>query len=360
MDASIPILVGFSGDLIVKLYINGSIPIRPSISGTAYVNPIYTDLEAQLTMPLLKVDSWGYEGCRGIANLTLPVKTLAAEGYDSAVGKANLSLGVFQVDGEGHDSVVGKANLSIPIFGISATGLDSTIGKASLILPMLKLSTAITSNEIGWADLRMPLFLLQGNIIAGAVGEANISLPMPWIYGLGLMPSFGTANLTMPMLVLNAATDLLNDFALTMNAKNNCLTTYSNFGFNSMCNFNGRNLGAKQSGIFDLSGDTDDNDNLTWNFRTGLLDLEVGQKKRIKQAWLGYKGNGDLKMKAILSNGESYEYPIFLYEDFFRSRVKFGKGIKTRYIAIDVSSDEGAKIELDVLKLHFDLLREKR
>ncbi|MCK5611056.1 hypothetical protein KAR91_54790, partial [Candidatus Pacearchaeota archaeon] len=42
-----------------------------------------------------------------------------------------------------------------------------------------------------------------------------------------------------------------------MNTENNAVTEYSNFDFNSMCEFNGVYLGGNSNGIFQMTGDTD-------------------------------------------------------------------------------------------------------
>jgi hypothetical protein len=155
------------------------------------------------------------------------------------------------------------------------------------------------------------------------------------------------------MLYLDVTADAAGTLTLCMNVKNKALTVYGNYIFNSMCHFNGKNIGARSTGLYELSGDYDNGVQIEWNFRTGLLDLEIKQMKKLLQLWFGYKATGDLKLKTIYADGQEYEYDLQSYSDTEHgSRVKIGKGIRTRYLSLDVSGDVPA--EFDVIKLHFN------
>jgi hypothetical protein len=145
---------------------------------------------------------------------------------------------------------------------------------------------------------------------------------------------------------------------MVMNLKNRALTLYDNYDFNSMCRFNDKHFGATKTGIFDLdTGTTDAGTLISWNAKTGYLDLEQKVKKKAKQAWLSYKSSGDIMLTVIQPNGEEYEYTLDGYDTTENGlRVKFGKGIRSKYIALDIKSIDGSSITLDTLKLHLEKL----
>jgi hypothetical protein len=91
---------------------------------------------------------------------------------------------------------------------------------------------------------------------------------------------------------------------------------------------------------------------IDWNFRTGYLDLEQKAKKKLKQAWLSYKTNGDLILTVVQPDGESFEYHLEGIDTTEAGvRVKFGKGLRSKYVALDVKNLDGSTITLDAIKL---------
>jgi hypothetical protein len=149
---------------------------------------------------------------------------------------------------------------------------------------------------------------------------------------------------------------------MVMNLKNQALTIYKNYNFNSMCQFNGVPLGATKTGIYNLnSGETDDGTVIDWNIKTGLIDLEQVVKHKLRQAWISYKTNGDILFTVILPDGTEYEYALKGIDNTENGlRVKFGKGIRSKYIALDIENINYSTFELDELKLHFQKTQQVR
>jgi hypothetical protein len=89
--------------------------------------------------------------------------------------------------------------------------------------------------------------------------------------------------------------------------------------------------------------------------------MEQKFRKRLIQAWLSYKSNGDLMVTVIQPDGMEFEYPVDglgVTEDGVR--VKFGKGIHSKYLALDIKNQDGSTITLDALKLHLDKINKER
>jgi hypothetical protein len=140
---------------------------------------------------------------------------------------------------------------------------------------------------------------------------------------------------------------------MALNVQNRALSLFSAYEFNSFCRFNGVHLGAKAGGIYNLdAGLTDEDQDVQWNLRTGMLALETKTAQRIVHVRLSYKSNGDLKLTAILPDGQAWEYAVTGYsESENEARVKLGKGLRGRYIMLDLSNIEGSTIALDALRL---------
>lgn len=344
--------VNFQAVAIIETSANASFQIDIGFSGTAYINEVVGATGA-VEIPLLETDSWGYESCQGSLDSSIPMLRLSAEGMDSPLGTADLTLRGLQLDGYGGPFVVGTADVEIPIFTLDGLGLPSYIGTADLTIPIITLSAGIYSNEFGTADLVIPSLLLSADIVEGPVGLLSRSIPSLRLDGYGLEGIIGTADLAIPMMFLDIDSDVAGTLTLCLNIKNKAMTIYGNYIFNSMCHFNGKNIGAKSNGLFELTGSYDNGVQIEWNFRTGLLDLEIGRMKKLLQLWFGYKATGDIKLKTIYADGQEYEYDLQSYSDSEHgSRVKIGKGIRTRYLSLDVSGDIPA--EFDVIKLHFN------
>jgi hypothetical protein len=293
-------------------------------------------------------------------DVTLPVFQFQAEGYVSCSGILTVELPSPKFTGEGYDDCIGTLGLTIPVLRVAIDGLTDVIGQLDVTIPRLQLRLSSGVDETGVLSVTLPMPLFAGTGAEGAKGTLVVTLPSLRLDSTGLLSIEGTLNIDIPMLgiSLELAPHLTTQtyLALAVNIKNSGLTEFDNYNFNSMCHFQGKNLGANGTAIYDLDlGDTDDNTIISWNFRLGYLDLEQTKKKKIKQAWVSYVSNGDLLVTVLYPDGTAYEYSLIGYDENDEGvRVKFGKGIRSKYVAIDVKSVDGSNIKLDVIKLHFD------
>ena len=287
------------------------------------------------------------------------------------------SLPALQFQGQGLDETLGDLSFSKPPFIFSATGEMNQIGTLNISLPALLDEIIGLAGVTGQLVATRPRFKLDGVGLVNPQGTLSVSMPKRTMSQTGLIGLTGTLSLTLPSLkgLLSSLSSIEGQIAITlplllaslrdlpatylnmvMNLRNYALTEFTNYNFNSMCRFNGKHLAADKTGIHDLDlGSADDGDYIDWNFRTGYLDLHQKVKKRLKQAWLSYKSDGDLIVSACLPDGTIYEYEVDGVEIVENGmRVKFGKGIRSKYVALDVKNVDGSSIELDTIKLHFD------
>ena len=338
---SIVVSPALQGDLIAPLYINAGLAISPVVAVTLKSPPVYD--------------------CDG-AGLTLPALTVYGEGKDSCFGIADISLPILSLEGEGILSAIGEADFQLPALSLSATGVPSIVGEALLTLPRLTLHAETLQSVIGTLSVSLPSLRLTAQVIAGITGSLDKDIPPLTLYAVGISSVIGVANISLPALTLIASSLTTDYLSMVLNLRNRALTLYDNYDFNSMCRFNGKHLGATKTGIFDLDlGTTDNGTLIDWNFRTGYLDLEQKYKKKLHQAWLSYKSSGDILLTVVQPDGEEYEYVLEGIDTTETGlRVKFGKGIRSKYVALDIQSVDGSTITLDALKLALDKLKVSR
>lgn len=71
-------------------------------------------------------------------------------------------------------------------------------------------------------------------------------------------------------------------------------TQFTNYGFNSYANFNGRQLAASDSGISLLGGESDNGADIEAYFEPVTTDFGDGHPKRLRFLYLGYEADGQI------------------------------------------------------------------
>jgi len=336
--------------------INGSIPVVYGIQGNLY-RPPDNVITGGIAHPGFGVSGTmrSTEEHPGLL-FTMPKLAIAWEGTDSELGDLTVDLPTMTVL---MDSTIAEFGyLSVAKTGLSAY-LDaqiSEIGDLIVDLPGLAVTLSTMADEYGDLLFSLPVLevALDGRI--SEIADLIVELPATTIALSGVPNHFGDLAFTLPALEV-ALTCTADEFLnMVMNLRNQALTEYQDYEFNSMCWFDGKPLASDGAHIYDLStGDDDDGVLIDWNFRTGFLDLERSTKKKLRQAWVGMKTDGEIVCTAVLPDGTAYVYTAKSYEATETGvRIKFGKGIRTKYVALDFASDEGASLELDVIRLHLD------
>jgi hypothetical protein len=134
------------------------------------------------------------------------------------------------------------------------------------------------------------------------------------------------------------------------------LTNYISYAYNSLCEFNGKHFGAKSSGIYELSGTTDNGSSISWKIKTGKLDMQENEKHSPKKKYvlLSYHPSGDLTL-TVIGKEEEYEYDVESYEETDGvSRIKLGKGIRDKYLQFELKNKNGESVFLDKMKIFSD------
>ncbi len=124
--------------------------------------------------------------------------------------------------------------------------------------------------------------------------------------------------------------------AWTLN-ENAAATEYRNYRFNGLLEFDGRYYGTNDTGLYELSGTTDDGEDITWSIKTGVMDFLTGKLKRNPDCYIRFAGGGSVKLKVIVE-GDDGERHMHIYNAVLRQgsalhgdRIKIGRRLDAVY-----------------------------
>lgn len=298
-----------------------------------------------------------YADEEGYLYIPVPMISIRFDGIVDTQGALHFQLPMLQdVQFSGYTSTEGILNINIPQYLIKFTGQQEITGVLNILLPRREFVASGVINENGVLNITIPTVSFSGSVESEIGIGLTVEIPMIRVHMDGYSSVEGDLDITIPMILfhMEQSAEVADYLTMVMNIRNKALTTFDNYNFNSMCAFGGRHFGATGANIFDLdTGDKDNGVPIEWNFKIGYLDLEQKRKKKLVQAWTSYKTDGDIKFTLVQPDGGQYEYILQGIDTTETGlRVKFGKGIKTKYVALNISNIDGSSIDLDELKLH--------
>jgi hypothetical protein len=151
---------------------------------------------------------------------------------------------------------------------------------------------------------------------------------------------------------------------IALNGASRAVTEYTNFDFNSLASFNGTLYGAGAAGLYRLQGADDAGTPIDAYLRTAMQRLAGGKSVRQAEAYIGFRANGELQLKVIVSTRDTdtattYVKKGYVYDlepaprgSMQPGRFKIGRGLKTVYGAYELRNVAGSDFALDVLEIH--------
>lgn len=340
----------------------------PMLVVTGHVNNLY--------LPMLAMEATAVSGnvaSAGFANL--PPLTSEGTIRSGSVYSGSMSLPVITLVAD----FGAAANVYLPRLTASGTILSGQRAVASVSLPRIAASGAIRSDGLLSADVNLPALTMSVDVLAGRAMEASITLKKLVLAATGLSGTVSTASISLPVFTLDgdiygeylfqanielpmlqlvatmpAQTGITeNTTVFAMNAKTAALSNYDNFDFNSMARFNGVDLMANSSGIFAISGNLDGSAIIDAYARLGVTDFGISNHKRVEDAYIGYRADGEMRLKLIVDEHHEYEYQVYPrnYDDIHGNRLKLGRGAKGTYWQTEVGNVDGSDFEIDFLQL---------
>ena len=99
--------------------------------------------------------------------------------------------------------------------------------------------------------------------------------------------------------------------SIAMNLKNQALTQYTNYDFNSIVEHEGKVYGASESGLFTLDdASTDNGTAISAYFEFWIGDAGAINLKRIRALHFGFEANGNMTVEITDDDGTSKTYDI--------------------------------------------------
>ncbi len=151
-----------------------------------------------------------------------------------------------------------------------------------------------------------------------------------------------------------------------VNPYTGAVSTYTNYPFNSFAEFNGRFFGGSETGLMELVGATDNGTPINPVLRTGLMDFGSSLLKRVPFAYVGYTADQQLVMKVTVTapGGEKQQYwygldPRPVAGATTQNRVQIDRGLRSVYWQFELTSLNGAQIDVDSLRL-FPMILSRR
>lgn len=133
--------------------------------------------------------------------------------------------------------------------------------------------------------------------------------------------------------------------AWAVNTRTGATTEYQNFEFNSFAQMGGKYLAASDTGLYELTGDTDDGTNIVARIKSGFAQFAGSHLTSFKAAYLGVRGGGDYVLRLITGDGKTYDYGVKA-ENMDTTKIVLGKGLRARYFAFELIS-AGQDFDLD-------------
>lgn len=303
---------------------------------------------------------------------TMPLPSVQV--FAGNTGRVGMS---FSVVGEASTMSVAKATIVMPRFELYAVASVELVGGA-VVAP----SERFKVEAYGAAHLTAGLlnkFTVNATMSADSVMKAVLAMPSPLVVATGRRSDVSSAYLTMPMLrtmASGAARLTMSAFALRALASGDVapalyegyavnlvpqddargtvypeVSHYIGMPFNQIVRFEDEYYGVAADGLYLLGGDTDNGAAIGWGFETSLTDFGDKQMKRAVSVYVG--GRLVEGMTANVFVGEKatqpYTYGTPRGDDAQNYRVKFGKGMKSRYYAFGLEDTAGRDFEVDSL-----------
>lgn len=326
----------------------------------------------RLTIPMASMfasDDTGYaQGYLTIPMATMSSLTGAIVPVDRPGGQVLIPMAA--VVGHGLTGQIGNGTLTVPM--ASMRGADHPYGEGYCEIPMAYVLSSEESDQDAYlleiVGSNAPLRSTVEAVVLMLAGVGVVATKVPTTVLDALMHDTVGVDVSWAMTALldavmrssvwagstrDAAYAGDGEETWVMNLATQGNTSYSNYAFNSYAKVFGRYYGANRSGLYALDGDTDDGAPIRASLSLGQLDFGTATLKTVKQAYLGMSASGNLFVKVIGEDGESYIYKTRSFsESLKQQRVTFGKGLRTSYVQLEIYNESGDDFELDTVEFH--------
>ena len=164
------------------------------------------------------------------------------------------------------------------------------------------------------------------------------------------------ANIVLPSLTMSghSCVDVENYLCLCIQLNILAVSQYTNYGFDSLCRFNGQYLAAGGDGIFVID-EVDNDKGIDINSIIELVktDFGISHQKRLRSAYVGYETSGSLKL-TLLNDDENervYTLSSTIGQLQHGGKISINRDGKGRYWTFKIENVEGCDFSLDNIEI---------
>lgn len=337
-------------------------PPRSSISGSILTGLV---LEAELEQPLH--ESSGFIVPEGAyALLVHDVHEVESEIAIGFMFEAELLQPATQAAGEIRNRLI--ASIEHPLAEVSSSMvkawyayLDQPVavvasslaqGASSIALrhPRANVSISVLVGNVFGADLTHPL----ARVAADEGFSLDLEHPAARVAASLVGDIMAQVALVQPRARVSAQLALMVETVFrtfAMNTERAAVSEYTNFDTLAIIRIGNAYAAICPDGIYQLGTDDDNGEPINATARFGKDDMGSDYQKRVLYAYIG--GRGRMGMRMHTDNGRVSPEHLAGHDgiDYGTSRIKLGKGTKSRYWQPEITNLDGADMEIDVLNL---------
>jgi len=140
---------------------------------------------------------------------------------------------------------------------------------------------------------------------------------------------------------------------IDLNLKIRAGAQYSDsFEFTSMVKFGDKFIGTKDTGLFEIGGDSDDGVNIDAYFIPLKTDFGLANPKRMRFGYFGFKSASDLSLEVSTDDESPRSYTVSARLSGQQGgRKSIGRNGKGRYWSYKIGNTNGADFSFDSLKV---------
>lgn len=313
-----------------------------------------------LTVPAPTLAMSATTGMTATLSLEVPIVTIRMSGSDGMV--LQVPMPELVMAGVTGNTAVFAPRVAMPV--LAMTGLTNALATLNLTAPVPAFNLSGSQGITGALTLPVPAPALLLTGTAGKVGTLALTAPVPELRFTGGMAVVGALHLVAPVpglemmgfTVTPGVTVSASRVTYAMQTERLALSQYSNFGFNSFAFFNGKALGASDSGIFELTGDKDITTNIDAEVRFGITDMNTSRVKRVDRVYIGYrglKGAQSLILRVLTNENEQRDYgvPASVNTMLHGARTRLGLGVDSRYWQVGLLNRDGLNFTIDSIEV---------
>jgi len=143
----------------------------------------------------------------------------------------------------------------------------------------------------------------------------------------------------------------ISRLTLCIRLKNNAVSQYRNYNFNSGCVLNGIPIAANEDGIYQLDNrDNDHGTEIDAFFEVTTTNFGVDNAKRMRKAFIGYEASGNMVLKVKADDEKEQSYflkPVKKGQLQHKTIVPLGREIKGDFFTYRFENQNGCDFSID-------------